>query len=96
MRLFIAEKPSVAKAIAGELDITGKGDGYIECGADTVTWCFGHLLEPADPDEYTPNVPRPQGPSRLQQGPSRPVRMIQLTRSKPHEQPSHPSQRNPL
>lgn len=61
MRLFIAEKPSVAKAIAGELGTTGKGDGYIECGADKVTWCFGHMLEQADPDEYTPDdVPRGQ------------------------------------
>lgn len=59
MRLFIAEKPSVAKAIAGELGATGKGDGYIECGTDTVTWCFGHMLEQAEPDEYTPDdVPR--------------------------------------
>jgi len=59
MRLFIAEKPSVAKAIAGELGITGKGDGYIECGSDTVSWCFGHMLEQAEPDEYTDNaVPR--------------------------------------
>ena len=54
MRLFIAEKPSVAKAIAGELGATGKGDGFIECGTDKVTWCFGHMLEQADPDEYTP------------------------------------------
>lgn len=48
MRLFIAEKPSVAKAIAGELGATGKGDGFIECGTDKVTWCFGHMLEQAD------------------------------------------------
>jgi len=61
MRLFIAEKPSVAKAIAAELGTTGKGDGYIECGKDKVTWCFGHMLELADPDEYTPDdVPRGQ------------------------------------
>lgn len=61
MRLFIAEKPSVAKAIAAELGTTGKRDGFIECGADKVTWCFGHMLEQADPDEYTPDeVPRGQ------------------------------------
>ncbi len=61
MRLFIAEKPSVAKAIAAELGATGRGDGYIECGRDKVTWCFGHMLEQADPDEYTPDdVPRGQ------------------------------------
>jgi len=53
MRLFIAEKPSVAKAIAGELGVTGKGDGFIECGQDKITWCFGHMLEQAGSDEYT-------------------------------------------
>jgi DNA topoisomerase-3 len=59
MRLFIAEKPSVAKAIAGELGVTGKGDGFIECGQDKITWCFGHMLEQAGPDEYTAeDVPR--------------------------------------
>jgi len=59
MRLFIAEKPSVAKVIAAELGVTGKGDGYLDCGRDRVTWCFGHMLEQAEPDEYTPDdVPR--------------------------------------
>lgn len=66
MRLFIAEKPSVAKAIAGELGVTGKGDGYIECGPDMVTWCFGHMLEQAGPDEYTSDdVPRGQGGKKI-------------------------------
>jgi DNA topoisomerase-3 len=59
MRLFIAEKPTVAKAIAEVLGVTNKSDGYIECGTDTITWCFGHMLEQAEPDEYTPDdVPR--------------------------------------
>jgi len=59
MRLFIAEKPTVAKAIAQALGVTGKGEGYIECGTSKVTWCFGHMLEQAEPDEYTPDdVPR--------------------------------------
>lgn len=53
-RLFIAEKPSVAKAIATELGVTGKGDGVIYCGDDAITWCFGHLLELEEPDSYTP------------------------------------------
>lgn len=66
MRLFIAEKPSVAKAIAGELGATGKGDGFIECGTDKVTWCFGHMLEQVDPDEYTPDdVPRGQSGKKV-------------------------------
>lgn len=59
MRLFIAEKPSVAGALAEELGITGKKEGYIECGLDKITWCFGHMLELAEPDEYTSSrVPR--------------------------------------
>lgn len=59
MRLFIAEKPDVARGIAEVLGQTGKGQGFIECGHDRVTWCYGHMLEQADPDEYTPdNVPR--------------------------------------
>lgn len=53
-RLFIAEKPSVARAIAEVLGVTRKGNGYIECGEDTVTWCIGHILEQAEPDYYTP------------------------------------------
>lgn len=54
MRLFIAEKPSVAKAIAEQLGITARKPGVIECGADRVTWCVGHMLEQAEPDAYTP------------------------------------------
>ena len=52
MRLFIAEKPSVAKAIAAELGVTSRKDGYLVCGEDQVTWCFGHMLAQAEPDEY--------------------------------------------
>ncbi len=54
MRLFIAEKPSLARAIADVLPKPHrKGDGYIECGnGQVVTWCIGHLLEQAQPDAY--------------------------------------------
>jgi DNA topoisomerase-3 len=54
MRLFIAEKPSVARALAGELGHGSNGDGFIQCDSDTVTWCFGHILEMAEPHEYDP------------------------------------------
>ncbi|MGJ7468659.1 DNA topoisomerase III [Kosakonia cowanii] len=54
MRLFIAEKPSLARAIADVLPKPHrKGDGYIECAnGQVVTWCIGHLLEQAQPDVY--------------------------------------------
>lgn len=54
MRLFIAEKPSLGRAIADVLPKPHRrGDGYIACGNDqVVTWCVGHLLEQAQPDSY--------------------------------------------
>ncbi|MGQ9444891.1 DNA topoisomerase III [[Pasteurella] aerogenes] len=54
MRLFIAEKPSLARAIADVLPKPHqRGDGFICCGEqDYVTWCVGHLLEQAEPDVY--------------------------------------------
>lgn len=54
MRLFIAEKPSLARAIADVLPKPHqRGDGFIRCGEqDYVTWCVGHLLEQAEPDVY--------------------------------------------
>ncbi|MCW9709451.1 DNA topoisomerase III [Avibacterium sp. 21-586] len=56
MRLFIAEKPSLARAIADVLPKPHqRGDGFIRCGEnDCVTWCVGHLLEQAEPDAYDP------------------------------------------
>lgn len=55
MRLFIAEKPSLAKAIfegLGGNPSTEKKNGYFEHGADVVTWCFGHMLAIYDPEDY--------------------------------------------
>jgi DNA topoisomerase-3 len=52
MRLFIAEKPSVANAIAAELGNAKKRGSHIETDKGTVTWCFGHLLEQAPPEHY--------------------------------------------
>lgn len=60
MRLFIAEKPSLARAIADVLPKPHRrGDGFIACGADhMVTWCVGHLLEQAQPDSYNSRYAR--------------------------------------
>lgn len=54
MRLFIAEKPSLGRAIADVLPKPHKkGEGFIETAqGDVVTWCIGHLLEQAEPDAY--------------------------------------------
>lgn len=53
-QLFIAEKPSLAKAIADAIPgEQSKPDGtYIQIGNVVVTWVFGHLLEQAQPDDY--------------------------------------------
>ncbi len=55
-RLFIAEKPSMGRAIAQGLEALGEksrsADGCIRVGSDTVTWLFGHILEQYSPDEY--------------------------------------------
>lgn len=51
--LFIAEKPDLGRAIADAMPgAKVRGDGYIKVGNNTITWCFGHLLELKDPKEY--------------------------------------------
>ncbi|PLY35853.1 DNA topoisomerase III [Pectobacterium carotovorum] len=57
MRVFIAEKPSLAKAIfegLGGNPNTEKQNGYFQHGSDVVTWCYGHMLELCDPQDYDP------------------------------------------
>ena len=56
MRLFIAEKPSLGRAIAAELGVTQNNPTFQICGSDTVTWCFGHILAPYDPQDYDDNL----------------------------------------
>ncbi|MBK1674725.1 DNA topoisomerase III [Ectothiorhodospira shaposhnikovii] len=51
-RLWLCEKPSQGRDIARVLGATRKGDGCLQGQTDTVTWCFGHLLEMASPDQY--------------------------------------------
>jgi DNA topoisomerase-3 len=58
-RLFIAEKPSLAKAIAEGLGkMTGKrpsrGQTHWEVGDDCVLWLFGHVIELVEPHDYDP------------------------------------------
>ena len=51
-KLAIAEKPSVAKAIADVLGAKSKKDGYYEGSGYLVSWCVGHLLGHAMPEAY--------------------------------------------
>ena len=52
MRLFIAEKPSLAEAISKGLGKAEKKKSCFVCGNDVVTWCYGHILEQFSPQEY--------------------------------------------
>lgn len=53
MRLFIAEKPSLGRAIAASLGVVKSEHDHITCeNGDVVTWCIGHLLEQAEPEAY--------------------------------------------
>jgi len=57
MRVFIAEKPELGRAIADAIGGGQKDGGCIRCGSDdVVTWCFGHLLELTDPEDHDPTA----------------------------------------
>lgn len=53
-KLFIAEKPSVAREFARILKISdgGQGKGYLESNDAIVTWCVGHLITMSYPEVY--------------------------------------------
>lgn len=51
-KLVIAEKPSVAQAIAKVIGADKKEDGYLEGNGYIVSWCVGHLIELAPPEAY--------------------------------------------
>ena len=53
MKLIIAEKPSVGRAIAEAVGATRKvGKTHIEGGGYLVSWCHGHLVDLVTPDGY--------------------------------------------
>jgi DNA topoisomerase-3 len=52
MKTVIAEKPSVAREIAGLLGATEKKDGYLAGNGYFVTWAFGHLVGLGMPEDY--------------------------------------------
>ncbi len=52
MKLIITEKPSVAKDIANVLGINKRENGYMTGNDYIVTWCVGHLIQLAMPEDY--------------------------------------------
>ena len=52
MKLVIAEKPSVAMALAQVLGARNRKDGYVEGNGYIVSWCVGHLVGLCDAAEY--------------------------------------------
>jgi len=60
MMLYIAEKPSMGRAIAEALPHPHqRHEGYIQTGdGSIVSWCIGHMLEQAEPEAYDPAFKR--------------------------------------
>lgn len=60
VRLFVTEKPSVARDLARALGIptSTRGETCLRGERDWVTWCLGHLVEIAEPHEHDPQWKR--------------------------------------
>ncbi|MBQ9911531.1 MAG: DNA topoisomerase III [Firmicutes bacterium] len=55
MKLIIAEKPMLARAVADAIDGSAvQKNGYTEKGDYVITSAFGHLLTLKDPEDYDP------------------------------------------
>jgi DNA topoisomerase-3 len=52
MKVCIAEKPSVAREIAGVIGAGSRRDGYFEGNGYQVTWTFGHFCTLYPPEDY--------------------------------------------
>ena len=58
-KLYITEKPSVARQFADALGVKGRTqDGYIEDDNHIITWCVGHLVAMSYPDAYDERLKR--------------------------------------
>lgn len=59
MKLFIAEKPDLARDIVNGLCESGEKfelkDGFYQSGNYCVTWCYGHVLEMVEPEQINPS-----------------------------------------
>lgn len=68
MITIIAEKPSVAQAIARIVGARTRKDGYMEGGGYAVTWAFGHLVEIRAEGDEDWDTPLPLLPERFTLG----------------------------
>ncbi len=60
MKLVIAEKPSVGNSIAKVIGANKhRGEGFTEGGGYIVSWCYGHLVSLASPEEYDKRYEKP-------------------------------------
>ena len=50
--LVLCEKPSVSQSISSVLGANKRGDGFFHGNGYIVSWCYGHLIELADPSAY--------------------------------------------
>lgn len=62
-KLYIAEKPSVAREFAKALGFKGSAnagakEGFIETDESVITWCYGHLVNMSYPEVYDPAMQR--------------------------------------
>jgi len=59
MKLYLCEKPSQGRDIARVLGANSRGEGCLKKGNSlVVTWCIGHLVEMANPDDYDKSLKR--------------------------------------
>lgn len=54
--VFVTEKFSVAETYAEILGVTNKENGYYENESYIITWCIGHLVTLAYPEEYSKDM----------------------------------------
>ncbi len=60
MKLVIAEKPSVGNTIAKVIGANKRrSEGFVEGNGYIVSWCFGHLVALAPPEEYDKRYCKP-------------------------------------
>ncbi len=66
MKLVIAEKPSVGNSIAKVIGANSRREeGFTEGNGYIVSWCFGHLVALAAPEEYDKKYSKPWKLSNL-------------------------------